>query len=131
MKESRRPNPQRQIIAIGGGGVTTEPENLALDRYILAQMYVSAPAVAFLPTASRDADSSVVRFHSAYLRLSCRPSHLSFFRRTPDLRSYLLAQHVVYVGGGNTKSMLAVWREWGLPALPWPSSRPLPAGEEA
>src|SRR5262249_55616201 len=24
---------------------------------------------------------------------------------------------IIYVGGGNTKSMLAVWREWGLPAL--------------
>jgi len=47
------------------------------------------------------------------------------------IRSYLLSQHVIYVGGGNTKSMLAVWREWGLPALPWPSSRPLPAGEQA
>ena len=23
-------------------------------------------------------------------------------------------QDIVFVGGGNTKSMLAVWREWGL-----------------
>lgn len=117
MNESGRVNPQRQIIALGGGGLATEPEDLSLERYILAQTHVSEPAVAFLPTASGDADSSIVRFYSAYVRLSCRPSHLSFFRRTPDLRSYLLAQHVIYVGGGNTKSMLAVWREWGLPAL--------------
>ncbi|MEW5876432.1 MAG: peptidase E, partial [Candidatus Zixiibacteriota bacterium] len=41
-----------------------------------------------------------------------------FFRRTPaDLRSYLLRQDVIYVGGGNTRSMLAVWREWGLPDI--------------
>jgi peptidase E len=33
------------------------------------------------------------------------------------MRSYLLAQDVIYVGGGNTKSMLAVWREWGVPEL--------------
>jgi dipeptidase E len=117
VKEGHRANPQRQIIALGGGGFATEPENLALDRYILAQARVPEPAVAFLPTASGDADSAVVRFYSAYLRLSCRPSHLAFFRRTLDLRSYLLAQQVIYVGGGNTKSMLAVWREWGLPAL--------------
>lgn len=94
-----------------------EPENLALDRYILAQARVPEPAVAFLPTASGDADSYIVRFYTAYLELSCRPSHLSFFRRTPDLRSYLLAQDVIYVGGGNTKSMLAVWREWALPEI--------------
>jgi peptidase E len=28
-----------------------------------------------------------------------------------------LSQDVIYVGGGNTRSMLAVWREWGLPEI--------------
>jgi dipeptidase E len=51
------------------------------------------------------------------LKLGCKPSHLSFFKRTPDLKSYLLNQEVIYVGGGNTKSMLAVWRDWGVPEL--------------
>jgi peptidase E len=51
------------------------------------------------------------------LKLGCKPSHLSFFKRTPELRSCLLNQDVIYVGGGNTKSMLAVWREWGVPEL--------------
>jgi dipeptidase E len=108
---------RRQIIALGGGGFSMEPENLALDRYILSQARVPEPAVAFLPTASGDSDNYVVRFYTAYLGLPCHPSHLSFFRRTPDLRSYLLAQDVIYVGGGNTKSMLAVWREWSLPEI--------------
>jgi dipeptidase E len=108
---------RRQIIALGGGGFSMEPENLALDRYILAQARVPEPAVVFVPTASGDSDNYVVRFYAAYLGLRCRPSHLPFFRRTPDLRSYLLAQDVIYVGGGNTKSMLAVWREWGLPEI--------------
>lgn len=94
-----------------------EPDNLTLDRYILAQVRVPEPAVAFVPTASGDADAYIVRFYTAFSRLPCRPSHLALFRRTPDLRSYLLAQDVIYVGGGNTKSMLAVWREWGLPEL--------------
>jgi dipeptidase E len=108
---------QRQIITLGGGGFAVDPTNLALDLYILAQARNPEPAVAFLPTATGDADSYIVRFYAAYLGLSCRPSHLSFFRRTPDLRSYLLAQDVIYVGGGNTKSMLAVWREWSLPEI--------------
>jgi peptidase E len=42
---------------------------------------------------------------------------LTFFKRTPDLRSYLLNQDVIYVGGGNTKSLMAVWRDWGVPEL--------------
>ncbi len=108
---------RRHIIALGGGGFSTEPENLTLDRYVLAQARVAAPAVAFVPTASGDADAYLVRFYTAFTQLPCRPSHLPLFRRTPDLRSYLLAQDVIYVGGGNTKSMLAVWRDWGLPEL--------------
>jgi dipeptidase E len=111
------PDTQRQIIALGGAGFAVEPENLALDRYILAQARVPEPAVAFIPTASGDSDNYTVRFYTAYLGLPCRPSHLPLFRRTPDLRSYLLAQDVIYVGGGNTKSMLAVWREWSLPEV--------------
>jgi dipeptidase E len=108
---------RRQIIALGGGGFAVQPDNLALDRYVLAQARVSEPGVAFVPTASGDTDPYIVRFYAAYLGLPCRPTHLSFFRRTPDLRAYLLTQDVIYVGGGNTKSMLAVWREWGLPEL--------------
>ena len=108
---------RRQIIALGGGGFGVDPTNLALDRYILAQARMSEPAVAFVPTASGESDNYIVRFYTAYLGLPCRPSHLAFFRRTPDLRSYLLAQDVIYVGGRNTKSMLAVWREWGVPEL--------------
>jgi hypothetical protein len=33
---------------------------------------------------------------------------------TTDFRTRLLEQDAIYVGGGNTKSALAVWREWGL-----------------
>ena len=107
----------RQIIAIGGGGLSSDPNDLVLDRYVLAQAGVPEPKVAFVPTASGDADSYLVRFYAAFSGLRCRPSCLPLFRRTPELRTYLLAQNIIYVGGGNTKSMLAVWREWGLPEL--------------
>jgi dipeptidase E len=103
----------RQIIAIGGGGFSAEPGSLAEN--ILGQSNAAVPSVCFIPTANGDADAGVVRFYDAYNRLTCKPSHLSFFRRTPDFRSLILAQDVVFIGGGNTKSMLAVWREWGLP----------------
>jgi len=108
---------QRQIIAIGGGGFYRDPENLGLERYILQQTNSAEKRVAFVPTASAEPDSYLVSFYTAFLRLGCRPSHLSFFKRTPDLRNYLLNQDVIFVGGGNTKSMLAVWREWGVPEI--------------
>jgi peptidase E len=108
---------KRQIIALGGGGFSMEPDNPALDLYVLRQARAPRPAVTFLCTARGDADSYVVRFYKAFSGHDCRPSHLPLFERTPDLREHLLRQDVVYVGGGNTKSMLGVWREWGLPAL--------------
>jgi dipeptidase E len=113
-----RQNERRQIIAIGGSGFLTDAETLTLERYVLSQARSTNPAVCFIPTASGDADTSLVRFYTIFTQLPCRPSHLLFFRRTPaDLRSYLLGQDVIYIGGGNTRSMLAVWREWGLPDL--------------
>ena len=107
----------RHIIAIGGGGFYRDPDNLKLERYILQQCGASEPRVAFIATASAEPDSYLVSFYASFLKLGCRPTHLSLFKRTPDLRSYLLHQDVIYVGGGNTKSMLAVWREWGIPDL--------------
>ena len=45
-------------------------------------------------------------------------SHLELFRRTvTDLRAFVLAQDIVYVGGGNTANMLAVWRVHGLDTI--------------
>jgi peptidase E len=107
----------RQIIPIGGGGFYRDPENLALERYVIQQTNAAAPKVAFVPTASGEPDHYLVSFYSGFLKLGCRPSHLTFFKRTPELRAYLLSQDVIYVGGGNTKTMLAVWRDWGVPEL--------------
>lgn len=107
----------KQIIGIGGGGFYRDAENLALERYILQQTNADAPRVAFVPTASGEPDNYVASFYSAFLRLNCRPSVLTFFKRTLEVRSLLLSQDVIYVGGGNTKSLLAVWRDWGVPEI--------------
>jgi dipeptidase E len=105
----------QHIIALGGGGFSSEPDNLALDRYIIAQANKERPKVCFLPTASGDSWEYVVNFYRAYTSLDCIPSHLLMFRpHTADMAGFLLSQDVIYVGGGNTKSMLALWREWGL-----------------
>lgn len=106
---------KQQIIAMGGGGFSMEPENLALDQYILDQTEKPRPRVCFLPTASGDSDAYLVKFYSAFSKLECQPVHLSLFRpHTADLQGFLLAQDVLYVGGGNTKSMLALWQGWGV-----------------
>jgi dipeptidase E len=107
-------NKEKQIIPIGGGGFYRDSENLELERYVIRQTGAETPRVAFIPTASGEPDHCVASFYSAFLKLGCRPSVLTFFKRTPELRSFLLNQDVIYVGGGNTKSLLAVWRDWGV-----------------
>jgi dipeptidase E len=107
-----------QIIAMGGGGFSMEPENLALDRYVLSHARSADPVVCFVPTASGDSDYYVKRFYASLSGFRCRPRHLSLFEvPTRDLRSYLCECDVIYVGGGNTRLLLLIWNELGLPDL--------------
>jgi peptidase E len=106
-----------QIIAMGGGTFTVEPDNPRLERYVLSQCGARNPRICFLGTATGDADTYIAKFYAAFSRLRCRPTHVPLFARTPDLEKILLSQDIIYVGGGNTKSMLAVWRDWEIPAL--------------
>jgi dipeptidase E len=108
----------QQIIAMGGGGFSMEPENLALDRYVIAQTGKDRPSVCFLSQASGEARDYIINFYKAFNELDCRCSHLSLFQpHTNDFEGFLMSQDIVYVGGGNTKSMLALWREWGLDVI--------------
>jgi peptidase E len=108
---------KRQIIAIGGMAIPPELDNLALIRYFLQQTRRKKPKVAFIGTAHGDSEIGRLRFYAAFSQFDCRPTHLSFFARTPrDLESFVLEQDAIYVGGGNTRSLLAVWHDWGLDA---------------
>jgi peptidase E len=108
---------KQQIIAIGGGSFGAHPDNPVLERYIIAQTRRKNPRVCFIGTATGDTDVYIAKFYAVFTKLGCRPTHLPLLARTPDVKKVLLNQDVIYVGGGNTKSMLAVWREWGVPAL--------------
>jgi dipeptidase E len=106
---------QRRLVAMGGGGFSMEPENPLLDEFVLSLARSPSPRVCFVPTASGDAEGYVARFFRAFSALDCRPTDLQLFNRTiEDLQAFVLDQDVIYVGGGNTANMLAVWRAHGL-----------------
>lgn len=109
----------KQIIAIGGGGFSRYggriPPNFLMEQYLIQQARCSNPRVCFIPTASGEPPPYIVDFYQTFSQLSCRPCHLSLFSPpTADLGGFVLDQDLIYVGGGNTKSMLALWREWKL-----------------
>ena len=94
--------------------------NTLLDDHVLSLTGVERPRVCFLPTASGDADHYVVRFYRAFPASRCEPSHVSLFRRETgvgDVRTHLLSQDLIYVGGGNMVSILGAWRAHGLDSI--------------
>jgi peptidase E len=104
-------NRPRQIIVLGGGGFSMEPRNLRLDRYILAQAKRTRPRICFLPTASGDSRDYIRRFHLAMEKHDCIATTLTLFRRDAgDPRDIIDQQGILYVGGGNTANLLAIWR---------------------
>lgn len=102
-----------QIIALGGGGFSDGSEP-GLDEYILGQARNRRPRIGFIGTASGDSDSYLLKFYSRFSQLQCQPTHLPLFRRTPSIAAWVQEQDVIFVGGGNTKSMLAAWTAWDL-----------------
>jgi peptidase E len=118
-KQVRTPTQrQRHIVAMGGGGFSMEPDNPLLDDFVLGLTGKRRPKVCFIATASGDSPDYVAKFHAAFGKRRGIASHLPLFRRTEtDLRSFLLDQDVIYVGGGNTANLLAVWRAHGVDAI--------------
>lgn len=110
----------RRILAIGGGGFLMEDEPSPIDAQILRLTGKPKPRICFVPTPSGDLPEHIEKFYAAFSSEVCHPSHLSFFRKPSpgslplaSFREQLLAQDAIYVGGGNTKSALGTWREWG------------------
>ncbi len=102
-----------QIVALGGGGFSVDEPRI--DRFIGELAGVSDPRVCFLPTASGDALAYIERFEAACGPRGWRGSVLRLFdRQIADVAGYLGEHDIVYVGGGNTANMLAIWRVHGV-----------------
>jgi dipeptidase E len=111
----------KRILALGGGGFLMENRHSPIDQYILKLTGKARPRICFVSTASGDLPEGIDRFYEAYGALDCEPCHLAFFRKPVpgavalvNIADTLLAMDAIFVGGGNTRSALAVWREWGL-----------------
>jgi dipeptidase E len=102
------------IVAIGGGSFE---ETRSLDERIVELSCAARPRALFIPTASRDDQDYIDRFSEAYSTLGCTievlevaNSELPGAGESEKIRR----ADLVYVGGGNTKFMVARWREIGL-----------------
>jgi peptidase E len=106
---------ERHILALGGGWLA--PERRLLDELVFGLTGKERPRVCYLPTAGGDSELGTMGFYAS-LGGRAATSHLFLFEReVEDLRSFLLSQDAIYVGGGNTANALAVWRVHGVDAI--------------
>jgi dipeptidase E len=105
--------PGPQIVGFGGHEIGA-PAYRALEDWLLSLTGKERPRVLFVPTAAAESPDYSVRFYEAFSGRA-DVSHLEFFPWPPaELRDFVLAHDLVYVGGGNTANMLAIWREHGV-----------------
>src|SRR5271168_389043 len=101
-----------QIVAVGGFAPGDEQTRVLL-AHIVGLTGLPTPRVLVVPTAVGESDARIVRSFELFAGLA-ELSVLRFFPwPPPQLRELVLAQDVVWVGGGNTANMLAVWRVHG------------------
>jgi dipeptidase E len=104
---------ERHIVGLGGAGETQQQTDL-LDDHVLALTGKTRPRVLFVPTAAADDASYSVWFYERFAR-KAEPRVLSTFPWPPEnLRELVLTQDAIYVSGGNTANMLAIWRVHGI-----------------
>jgi peptidase E len=91
------------------------PIDPRLDAFILGLTGRERPRVCFIPTASGDAPDVLAAFYRAMARHDCVPTDLTLFPRTvEDIPALIAAQDVIWVWGGSTANLLALWRLHGL-----------------
>jgi peptidase E len=105
-----------KIIAIGGGGFTHQLDE-SLDQFVLDQSKKKIKKLGFLATASRENKNKIDLF---YKRFENTKSKLSNFDLTNDISNFpewIYSQDIIYIGGGNTRYMLEIWKKNNLEAI--------------
>ncbi len=77
------------------------------------------PRLCMLATGEGDNPVYLAARYSAFGRLDMRVSHLALFPmpNVADMRKHLLDQDIIWVGGGSTANLLAIWRLHGLDVI--------------
>ena len=107
-----------KILATSGGFLPSDTGPLRARRGPLIEHAIrlagdpERPRFCYLGTASGDSLNGTAGFYRAFAGSDVRASHLELFTlpNVPDVRAHLLAQDVIWVGGGSVANLLAVWR---------------------
>ena len=111
-----------RILATSGGFLPTSFGAFQWRRGPLVEEAIrlagdpDRPRFCYVGTAAGDSLNGTAGFYRAFAGSEARASHLELFTmpNVEDVRAHLLAQDVVWVGGGSVANLLAVWRVHGL-----------------
>jgi dipeptidase E len=100
------------IVPIGGGRFCD-----GMAQFLVGLTGKERPRLLYIGTASAEDPSQALRVYDGFSRFA-EVSRLEFFPWPPeDLRSTVLEQDLIFVGGGNSANMLAIWRLHGVDEL--------------
>ncbi len=106
-----------RIIAIGGGELRKGATRL-IDDEIVRASGKDQPNLLFIPTASDDAEGYVESIKQYFgTELGCKVESLYLLNNNTTqeaARKQIEAADIIYVGGGNTKKMIEIWKEYGV-----------------
>jgi len=96
------------------GGSTAEP----LMNFFIGLTGKENPKVCLLPTASADSVYGINRWYERARELGYDPyvqrMFISSYRQDESFESILLDMDAIWVSGGNTLNMIAIWRAQGV-----------------
>jgi peptidase E len=101
-----------QILAMGGGALLHRESRL--DELMLELAGSKRPRICYVGTASAHLPERVELFYEAFRGRACEPTHLELYGMPEEPAAHIARQDVIYVGGGNTANMLAIWRVHGV-----------------
>jgi peptidase E len=109
-------------ILAGSAGLAIEDGIWRLGpimRYGLQLTGKPSPRLCYIGTAGGDDATWTRAFYSACTGEDVTPGHLQLFTmpNVRDVRAHLLAQDMIWVGGGSVANLLAVWRTHSLDAI--------------
>ena len=103
-------------ILIAGGGFGTK-----FIGYLAELTGTERPKLLYLPTASSNRDSSVIRWYENCAPLDVEPSaqsmYISSYSMDRSWEDVILSADGIVVSGGNTLNQQAVWRAQGIDEL--------------
>jgi dipeptidase E len=102
------------IVAIGGGALLDPTRTLA--RYLVELTGKPMPVACYIGAANGDSETGILLWYRAMSGLA-RPTDLPLFTRPDHIDGIVEEADIIFVAGGNTVNLLAIWRLHGVDRL--------------